>query len=116
MGFHQSRMRESLRKKIALIIKERIRDPRVPDLVTVTEVDLSPDTRHATVYLSMYGDTEQREGALGALNKAAAYIQHEVSGTIRTKFTPQLHFKMDAAIDRTSRIHSLLDSISDELE
>lgn len=116
MGYQKKRLQEDLRKKIALVIKERIRDPRVPELVSVTDIVLSADTRHATVYLSIFGEEAYRQEALAVLNKAAAFVQHEVSAGIRNKYMPQLLFKLDSAIDKTTRIDSLLDALHDDLE
>ncbi len=116
MGYHKSRLREDLRQRITMVIKERIRDPRVPELVSVTDIVLSDDTRHATVYLSIFGDEAYRQDALDVLNKAAAFVQHQVSTGLRSKYMPQLLFKLDSAIDKTTRIDSLLDALHDDLE
>jgi ribosome-binding factor A len=113
--FHMDRLQEDFRREIAWAIAQRVRDPRVPDVVTVTEIMLAPDTRNATVMVSIFGEEAVQKEALDALNKAAPFIQNIVSPRIRIKHFPRLYFKLDKSLDYRDRLDDLLEKIKDDL-
>jgi ribosome-binding factor A len=115
VSYHRERVREQLQREIGMIISNEMRDPRIPPLVTVTDVRLGADLRNATVGISMPGDEKERKGALIALNNAAAYVQHLLSSRIVLKFMPKLYFKFDKSLEHSAHIHELLKEIKDDL-
>lgn len=77
-------------------------------LVTVTEVRVSPDLRHATVFVVPLGGTDEPE-VMAALRRNARYLKGEVGHRLRTmKYTPNLVFRVDESFDEASKIDSLL--------
>ena len=75
--------------------------------VSVTEVRMSPDLRHATVFVkSLLGRDE--EAVLNALRTNTAYLQREVAGRIRMKYAAKLKFLADESFDEASHIEKLL--------
>jgi ribosome-binding factor A len=115
-NFHIDRLREDFLREISWVISNRVRDPRVPDVVSVTEIRLAPDTRNATVMVSIMGDNAARKEAINGLNKAAPFIQHVVAGRIKVKNFPRLYFKLDNSLDYTLHLNELLNEIKDDLE
>jgi ribosome-binding factor A len=113
--WHNLRVREQLHREIAWTIENRLRDPRIPLLVTVTEVRLSSDLRNATVFVSVYGSEEEKKEALIALNHAAGFIQGSVASRMSIKNFPRMHFKLDTSLDHSERINELLEKIKDDL-
>lgn len=83
-------------------------------MVTVTGVDLSPDLRHARVYVSCMGTDQEKAGTLLALNHAAGWIRHELGQRIRMKFLPEVVFHTDASFEYGERIDRLLDEIKEQ--
>lgn len=78
-------------------------------LVSVTEVRMSPDLRHATVFVkSLLGQDE--EAVLRALRTNTAYLQREVAGRVRMKYAAKLKFLADESFDEGSHIDRLLRS------
>ncbi|MDE2412176.1 MAG: 30S ribosome-binding factor RbfA [Sphingomonadales bacterium] len=76
--------------------------------VSVTEVRMSPDLRHATVFVKpLLGQDE--EVVLKALRTHTAYFQKEVAGKMRQKYAAKIKFLPDESFDEASRIDSLLD-------
>jgi ribosome-binding factor A len=114
--YHFERLREQLQHEIGIVIAGEMRDPRIPPVVTVTQVKLGQDTRNATVLVSVYGDDAVKTGALEALNAAAAYIQRRVSTRITVKNFPHLYFKLDNSIEHSQHINELLKEIHHDLE
>ena len=75
--------------------------------VSVTEVRMSPDLRHATVYVkSLLGSDE--DVVLKALRTNTAYFQKEVAGRLKLRFAARLKFMPDETFDEASRIEALL--------
>ena len=85
--------------------------------VTITEARVSPDLRHATVYVDLLGGGD-REAVATALNHAAGFIQRELGRQIELKFTPKLRFAVDDRIDDVREVDALLDrpSVKRDLE
>ena len=113
--FHFERLREQLQHEIGIVIAREMRDPRIPAVVTVTQVKLAQDTRNATVFVSIYGDDRVKSGAIEALNAAAAYIQRMVSSRITIKNFPHFFFKLDNSLEHSQHINELLKEIKDDL-
>jgi ribosome-binding factor A len=113
--FHHAHIRENLIREIGWVISNEMRDPRIPPIVSVTDLKLGSDTRNATVYVSVMGDEKVKKGALIALNRAAAYIQKLISGRVSMRHFPVLLFKHDDSIERGTRINELLKEIKDDL-
>jgi ribosome-binding factor A len=75
--------------------------------VSVTEVRMSPDLRHATVFIkSLLGADE--EVVLKALRTNTAFFQKEVAGKLKLRFAAKLKFLPDESFDEASRIEALL--------
>jgi ribosome-binding factor A len=76
-------------------------------MVSVTEVRMSPDLRHATVFVKpLLGKDE--EAVLKALRTNTAYLQREVAHRIQTKYAAKLKFLADDSFDEGSHIDALL--------
>jgi ribosome-binding factor A len=76
-------------------------------LVSVTEVRMSPDLRHATVFVKpLLGQDE--EVVLKALRTNTAYLQREVANRVRTKYSAKLKFIADESFDEGSHIDTIL--------
>ncbi len=104
-----TRVSDLLREEIAEIIMHKLRDPRV-GFVTVTGVDVSDDLRNARVYVSIF-ENEKQEETLKTLNASAKFIRGELSGRVKTKFIPQLIFRLDESIGYGAKIDSILREI-----
>ncbi|MGD9200363.1 MAG: 30S ribosome-binding factor RbfA [Chitinispirillia bacterium] len=109
------RMEEQLQREIAWTISNKVNDPRVPKVITVTTIKLAPDTRNATIFVSIFGDDEQKTKAIKALNRAAPFIQRCVSSRISMKNFPKFFFKLDNLFEKSQQINSLLAQVKDDL-
>ncbi|MCL2181884.1 MAG: 30S ribosome-binding factor RbfA [Chitinispirillia bacterium] len=113
--FHVERLRGMLHREVGSVISQEVRDPRIPGIVTVTEVKLARDVRNATVYVSLMGDDTEKQDALDALNKAAPFIQRMVASRVVTKNFPHLIFKIDTSIEYGQHINKLFREIEGDL-
>jgi len=107
---YERRISELVRGYLSALIETRLKDPRVNG-VTVTDVEVTADTRHARVYYSLIGDDEaKRQAALG-LESASGWLRHELGAVLRTRHTPELAFVYDPSLERGERMARLLDEI-----
>ena len=98
----ESQLKEILGEEV-----DKLSDPRIKGLVTVTSVRVSPDLSHATVYYSLLAG-EDAEDAHEGLQSAAGRLQGAVGSQTRLKRTPRLHFEPDPVVERASRIDAAL--------
>jgi ribosome-binding factor A len=105
-----NRIGEQMKKELSDIIGRKIKDPRV-GFVTVTAVDVTGDLQQATVYVSVFGDSDQKEQTLKSLAKATGFIRTEIGRRIRMRKTPDIFFKFDESLSYGSKIESLLSDI-----
>jgi ribosome-binding factor A len=104
------RLALQIQQEIGLMLTRGIKDPRI-GFVTVMGVDLSPDLRHAKVFVSAMGTDKQKKESMAALNHASGWIRHELGQRIRMKFLPEIVFRPDTSMDHGERIDQLLEDI-----
>ncbi|MGI8602400.1 MAG: 30S ribosome-binding factor RbfA [Verrucomicrobiales bacterium] len=80
-------------------------------LVTIHEVDLTPDLKQAHVYLGIIGREDLQDDALHKLRRNHAAISNKLSKRVILKNTPHLHFKLDTSIERGVRVLSIMDEV-----
>lgn len=103
------RVGDEMQKIIADIIRNDLRDPRIPMLTSVTEVDVTRDLSHANVYISIFGSDEEKAECLKALKKASSYIRRQVTGKMNLRISPEIHFQRDDSIEKGMRLSKLID-------
>lgn len=93
-----------------LFARAAFRDPELAGAhVTVTEVRVSADLRHATAFVARLGRSDI--GALmPALARAAPFLQGEIGRALSLRYTPELVFAADTALETASRIEAVLRS------
>lgn len=76
--------------------------------VTVTGAEVTPDLRHARVYVSVLGSESEKQATFDGLNSVASYLRSQVARQLRLRVAPEIQFKEDDTIARAARIESLL--------
>ncbi|NLM77005.1 MAG: 30S ribosome-binding factor RbfA [Ruminococcaceae bacterium] len=103
------RVGDEIKRTIADLIQNEIKDPRLPAMVSVLDVAASRDLSHAKVYISVLGDEKARKDCAAAIHSATGFIRREVGLRLRLRVTPELHFSFDDSIERGIRISRLID-------
>lgn len=96
-----------LQSALSELLLREVKDPRV-GMVTVTGVDLSPDLKHARVYVSVVGGEEERKRCLAGLASARPFVQSQAGKRLGLRFTPELRFVFDESFDTADRMERLL--------
>lgn len=92
---------------VAILRKGEIRDPALIDKsITVGEVRMSPDLKHATIFVAALGLHDSDEIA-AALNRASKYLRGECGRALESKFTPDLRFLADVSYDAALKMNAL---------
>lgn len=113
MSRRTDRVNELLREELSDLIQREVKDPRVGHgLVSITEVHVSPDLRHATVYISHLGDPSERDEVLRGLAAAARFLHTELMRRVNMRHVPDLLFRFDPSIERGARLASLIHEVS----
>jgi ribosome-binding factor A len=79
--------------------------------VTVSGVDITPDLKQAHVFMGVIGNDNQRREAIETLTKSRAMLQSELAKRIVMKHTPHLNFKLDEALERGTRVISIMNEL-----
>ena len=101
------RVSEAVREELAEIIGFESADPKL-QAVEVTEAQVSPDGRHATVRVTIRGTEREQQQSLVALDHAKNYLRRELAYRLLLRRVPELHFQHDRNTDVESRIEFLL--------
>jgi ribosome-binding factor A len=101
------RVDEAIRQVLSDSLASGLKDPRV-GFVTVTDVNTSPDLRHARVHVSVLGTAEEREATLAGLRSAHGFLQGRIGGELHLKRTPELRFLYDDTAERAARLEQLI--------
>ena len=108
------RVAEQIKEVLAQsLLRGHFHDPLLIDAaasVTVTEVRVSPDLKHATAYVISLGGKNMEE-ILPALNEEAYGFQKEINRQTQLKFMPKLQFRMDDTFDKVSRLEGIMHGI-----
>jgi ribosome-binding factor A len=100
------RVRELLKRELGDLIG---REFRFTQLVTVQDVDITPDLKQAHVYVSVLGDNPA--AVMSKLHEHRKELQSAVSKRVILKYTPHLHFKLDEGIERSARVFEILEHL-----
>ncbi len=100
---------DEMRKVMQDIISNELKDPRVPLLTSVTQVKMTRDLSHATVFVSVFGTDQDKKEALDAIEGATGFIRFQMCKRINLRLAPELHFKLDNTLDEAMRMDALID-------
>ena len=108
------RINHLLRSEIAELLQREIRDDALlTSLISVTEVDTSPDLKNAKVYYSVYGEEEDVLTARTHLEHAARFLRNSLRGKLDLRVLPNLEFIYDPSLARGDRIMRLIRAIEE---
>lgn len=111
-----ARIAEEIRKEISDIISNKLKDPRVSGMISITKTSLTKDMRYAKVYISVLGNDEDKNQVLAGLRNASGFIRKEIGQRIKIRYTPEIIFEIDNSIEYGMRISNILKEISKKEE
>jgi ribosome-binding factor A len=106
------RVNSIIRYEISQLLQRQVKDPRLGNFVTVTEVSTSPDLRYARVFISRIGSEEEKRETLSALVSASGFFRRQLAKRLRLRHIPELSFQWDDSIRRGAYLLELIDKVT----
>ncbi len=106
------RVAEGIQEILAEIIHDDVKDPGIPEVFTITRVEVSRDLRVAKVHFSQLPDTAEAVAAsTAALGRARGYLRRELGQRMPLKYLPTLEFFFDPSPRHAQRIEEILNEL-----
>ncbi|MFT4029768.1 MAG: 30S ribosome-binding factor RbfA [Protaetiibacter sp.] len=102
-----AKVADRIKEIIAQRLERGIRDPRL-GFVTITDVRVTGDLQHASVFYTVYGTDQERADSAAALTAATGMLRTEVGRNLKLRLTPSLEFIADAIPENAAAIDALL--------
>jgi ribosome-binding factor A len=112
MSRRSERTSKLIQREISELLEREVNDPRLCKFISVTEVTLSPDLKHAKIFVSTLGTEINKEDLLAGFNNASGFLRKELAAHLRLKQIPQLSFYYDDSIERGARLLKLMGELS----
>jgi len=106
-GDRAAKVADRIKEVIAKRLEKGLRDPRV-GFVTITDVRVTGDLQHASVFYTVDGTDEERADTAAGLKAATGMLRTEVGRNLNTRLTPSLEFIADAIPENAASIEALL--------
>ena len=110
------RISSELQKVVSGIIRNEVKDPRIPLMTSVVSANVTKDLKYAKVYISILGDADTKKEAMKALKNSAGFIRRQVASEMDLRIVPELIFILDESIEKGAHISSLIDAAIKEDE
>lgn len=107
MAAHRTdRINEEVKRELSVILRE-LRDPRIPDLISVTAVSVTPDLKFCKAYVSLFGREDTKE-IMKALNKSAGFVRRQLGSRVKLRHVPEITFVFDNSIEHGSKMLDII--------
>jgi ribosome-binding factor A len=111
------RINHLLRQEIADLLAREIKDDALSTpLISIIDVETSPDLRTAKVYFSVFGDEDVIKTAEAHLKRASGFLHNNLKERLDLRYTPHLEFVLDRSLARGDRIMRIMRTIEEERE
>ncbi|HEY5892141.1 MAG TPA: 30S ribosome-binding factor RbfA [Chthoniobacterales bacterium] len=109
MKHRLERVQEVIKRELSDLIHRHVQFANA--LVTINQVDITPDLKQAHIFVGVMGAEAAKRAALSKLSANRQHLQHELGKRVIIKYTPHLHFKLDESIERGTRILQIMDEV-----
>jgi len=104
---------ETIKREMAEILSRKMRDPRLGGMISVTDVEVTPDLSMARIYVSVLAEGAERDQVLQALARSEGFVRHELAPRLGLREMPSVRFLLDTSIEKGARVEELLRKIAD---
>lgn len=113
-SFRPERVGNVIRTVVSDAISNRLNDPRIEPMSSVTRVEVSHDLEHAKVWVSIMGSEPAQRRTIAGLRSAAGYIQKLVAGELQIRTCPRLAFQLDESIKKGEQTLRIIEQVMAE--
>jgi ribosome-binding factor A len=107
------RVAETIKREMAEILTRKLRDPRLGGMISVTDVEVTPDLSMARIYVSVLAEGAERDQVMAALTRSEGFVRHELAPRLGLREMPGVRFLLDTSIEKGARVEELLRRIAD---
>lgn len=111
-----TRINGEVRKELSNIINHKIKDPRIHSMTSVVDVEVTPDLKFCTAYISVLGDKEAQDDTLAGLNSAVGFVRKELARSVNLRNTPEIKFVIDQSIEYGVNMAHRIDLVTANLK
>jgi ribosome-binding factor A len=106
------RINDEIARVSAEVIRSELSDPRIGSVVSVIRAETTQDLKHCKIWVSIFGDENEKSGTMEALDRATGFIRKRIAETINLRQTPEIKFIYDDSIERGMRMRKLIDEVN----
>ena len=107
-----TRVADLLKEEISGMLCKEVKDPHI-GFITITDVEVSKDLKHAQIFYTILGDEQQAEESANALNRVSSFIKKQLGKRLRMRYIPEIIFKYDHSLAYGTKIDHILDSLKE---
>jgi ribosome-binding factor A len=107
------RVAERIKRETADILENDLNDPRLHGMISVTDVEVTPDLSMARIFISTLAEGEARAHLLKALHSASGFVRRRLAPRLGLREVPEVRFDLDTSIERGARVDFLLRKIAE---
>lgn len=109
----EKRLNSEFQKEIYSILKNKIKNPAISEMFSISEVDVTNDLKHAKVFVSVFStDKAKAQVTFEAICASAKAVRTELSKTMHIRTVPELHFVTDNSTDYGNKIDKILSTLT----
>ena len=109
----EKRLNSEFQKEIYSILKNKIKNPDISEMFSISEVDVTNDLKHAKVFVSVFStDKAKAQATFEAICASAKAVRTELSKTMHIRTVPELHFVTDNSTDYGNKIDKILSTLT----
>ena len=112
MSRRTDRLNEIFKRELSRLLEREVNDPRLSSIISVTRVEISPDLRHAKIFVSILGNESSKTEVIEGFTTAANFLRRKLASCIRLRSIPQLSFYYDDSIEQGAKVLKVLDQVS----
>ncbi len=112
MAHRIERVNSLIRQEISQLLQRQVKDPRLSNIIAITEVSTSSDLKYAKIFVSCIANKEERQETLDALTSASGFFHNELFRRLKLRHTPELVFQWDDSIEQGDRLQQLIDRVT----
>lgn len=107
-----TRVADLLKEEISEMLCKEVKDPHI-GFITITDVEVSKDLKHAQVFYTILGNEQQAEESADALSRVTSFIKKQLGKRLRMRYIPEIAFKYDHSLEYGTKIDHILASLKE---
>lgn len=113
-NYRGGRINEEIKKDVSYTIQNKLKDPRLTAMVSVTDVEVTKDLSFAKIFVSIFGSEEDKKGTLEALRSSTGFIRKEIGKNVKLRHVPQVIIELDNTLDKAQHLNTLFKAIEEK--